>query len=377
MQANGWFRTFHYAASLSLALVLVPLLKHFGLPLKFDWVRLGSAYWLTLAAQSIFVATLLYLLALPVRHTLQPFAQRLQQNPLRIAFLLLFFLLLTWATTWVKGLIILVDVLVLLEFRERQGMAALRTAAADVLPPAVYLFIGFLLVFAYNDVILSVRYFAQFDLAFNNADKWLLHGVSVPAICRSAEAVLPSSFFRFLEFIYFGMFAQIGAGLILCAVYQGSRSALRFVGTILTAYYLALALFFLWPSQGPYFLSPRHFSQSLPLLNTYAIQKISIANAQALWNHAHIRHISADYYIAFPCMHITQPLIVMWFLRQWKRMVAILAAYDAVLIVAIILLDWHYVVDILAGVLIAGFAIAVAGRQRSQKIVDIADAVPG
>jgi hypothetical protein len=57
-------------------------------------------------------------------------------------------------------------------------------------------------------------------------------------------------------------------------------------------------------------------------------------------------------------MHIVQPIIVMWFLRFWKRMLLVLAAYDVVLVVAIVLLEWHYVVDVLAGVVVAGFAIA-------------------
>jgi hypothetical protein len=131
------------------------------------------------------------------------------------------------------------------------------------------------------------------------------------------------------------------------------------VGTILTAYYLALILFFLWPSQGPYYLCPQHFLDFPISLKAYAIQKASIANSQALWNHSRIRQISTDYYIAFPCMHIAQPLIAMWFLRRWRRMVIALAAYDALLLVAIVLLEWHYIVDVLAGILAAGVAIAM------------------
>jgi hypothetical protein len=58
-------------------------------------------------------------------------------------------------------------------------------------------------------------------------------------------------------------------------------------------------------------------------------------------------------------MHIAQPLVVAWFLRRWKRMLAVLAAYDVLLLAAIVLLEWHYVVDIIAGVLVACVAIAV------------------
>jgi PAP2 superfamily len=60
-------------------------------------------------------------------------------------------------------------------------------------------------------------------------------------------------------------------------------------------------------------------------------------------------------------MHIAQPLIVMWFLRRWKRIVIALCAYDVLLIVAILFLEWHYLVDILAGMLVAVAAIAIIG----------------
>ena len=94
-------------------------------------------------------------------------------------------------------------------------------------------------------------------------------------------------------------------------------------------------------------------------LEVYAIQKSLMAHALALWNHVPIRRISAGYFIAFPCMHIAQPLIVMWFLRRWKRMLIVLCAYDCLLIVSILLLEWHYVVDIIGGILVAGIAIAI------------------
>ena len=35
-------------------------------------------------------------------------------------------------------------------------------------------------------------------------------------------------------------------------------------------------------------------------------------------------------------------------------MVAVLAAYNVGLVIAIVLLEWHYIVDIFAGVVVAG-----------------------
>ena len=163
------------------------------------------------------------------------------------------------------------------------------------------------------------------------------------------------------------MFPQIGAAMFLLALCDGKKRALQFVGTILLSYYFALALFYLWPSQGPYYLCPEHFSRFPAGLQAYNIQKALIAHALARWHHEPLVRISTDYFIGLPCMHITQPLVVMWFLRRWRRMVIALAAYNCFLVAAVVLLEWHYVADIIAGILVAALAIAITDSKLRPK----------
>jgi hypothetical protein len=352
-------RYWHYWIGLFLSVALIPILRELHLPTRFDWITLGVAYWLVLAAQSIFVAAVLCLIGFPKQIAFTPFSERYRRNPLRIVLLLVYLGILGWAFTWTKAVILTVDTIAILEFRERRTPREFRQAAGAVLLPAFYLFAGFLLVLAYNSIIVSVRFNFAYDPAFNAMDRWILHGWTVSDLSHWAVRTFPLPFFRFLEFIYFGMFPQIGAGIILVALYDGKHRGLQFVGTILMAYYLALGLFYLWPSQGPYYFCPAHFLRFPSTLQAYTIQKSFIAHSLALWNHVPIHRISTDYFIAFPCMHIAQPLIVMWFLRRWKPMLIALCAYDTLLIVAILLLEWHYLVDILGGALVAGVAIAI------------------
>ncbi|HLM79636.1 MAG TPA: phosphatase PAP2 family protein [Terriglobales bacterium] len=351
-------RYWHYWISLLLSVALVPVLRGLHLPAKFDWIKLGTAYWLVLAAQSVFVAALLCLIGLPRPAILGPLVERYRREPLRIVLLLLYLTALGWAFTWMKAVVLTVNTVAILEFRERKPQELRRDAGA-VLLPALYLFAGFLLVFAYNDIIVSVRFGFAYDATFNAMDRWILHGWSVSDLSHWAVRTFPLPFFRFLEFIYFGMFPQIGAAMILVTLYDGKNRALQLVGTILMTYYLALVLFYLWPSQGPYYLCPGHFSRIPNTLQVYSIQRFLIMDALALWNHVPIHRISTDYFIAFPCMHIAQPLIVMWFLRRWKRMLIVLCAYDSLLIVSILLLEWHYVVDIIGGILVVAITITI------------------
>ena len=354
-------RHWHDWISLLLGLALIPVLRRQHLPLQFDWIALGIAYWILLAAQSIFVAVLLGVIGLPRERVLQPFLARYRQNPLRLVLLLLYFAILVWATTGAKALVLTVDTAAVLELLDRQGTQGLRRAAASVLPPSAYLFFGFLMVLAYNYAIVSARFNFATDPALAAIDRWLLLGHSVSELAHWAVRVFPLSFFRVLEFIYFGMFPQIGAALILVALCDGRARAMQFAGTLLMSYYLALAIFYLWPSQGPYYLCPAHFSRFPASLQCYHLQKALIQHALALWQHQPIRRISTDYFIALPCMHVVQPLIVLWFLRRFKRMAVALAAYDLALVAAILMLEQHYVIDILVGLPVAALAIAIAG----------------
>jgi len=287
---------------------------------------------------------------------------RCREKPLRVIALLLYFAILVWDTTWMKALVLGVDTIALLELRDRQAARELGRTAAAVFTPAAYLFFGFLMVLAYNCAIVSVRFNFATDPALAAIDRRLLLGHSVSELAHWAINTFPPSFYRALEFIYFGMFPQIGATLIIVAFVEGKKRSLQFVGTILTSYYLALIIFYVWPAQGPYSLCPGHFSRFPSGLQSFKIQKALIPHALALWHHQPISRISTDYFIAFPCMHIVQPIIVLWFSRRWRRMAIVLAAYDVVLVASVLLLEMHYVIDILVGMLVAALAITISGR---------------
>jgi hypothetical protein len=360
-------RYWHYWIGLLLGIALVPVLRRLHLPVRFDWKGLATAYWI-LTVQSVFLAAMLCLVGLPGRAILRTLVDRWRREPLRIVLLLLYLLALRWAFPWMTAVVLTVNTVAILEFHERKPHQ-LRQAAGAVLGPAIYVVAGFLLVPAYNDIIVTVHFNFAYDAAFNAMDKWMLQGWSVSDLSHWAIRSVPLTFFRFLEFIYFGMFPQIGAAILLVSVSGGKNRGLQFVGTILMAYYLALGLFYLWPSQGPYSLCPGHFSRFPATLQVYGIQKNMMAHALALWNHVPTQRISG-YFIGFPCMHIAQPLIVMWYLRRWKRMLIFLCAYDGLLLVSILLLEWHYLVDIIGGILVAGIAIAITDHGARAKPLD-------
>lgn len=349
-------RNFHYCATILLALALLPLLRLSHIPFRYDLKVFGLAY-LLVGAEAVFFASLLYLVLVP-RQLMESFAVHLRRDRARIVILLLYFTVLLWTIPILKALFVMVATASFLEIVQANKSPDSRRKALGLIQPCVYLFIGLVLVSSYNDIILSLRRYVDYDLLFYNMDGWLLRGGSISLASHWAIRTFPLSFFSFLEFIYYSLFPIIGVGIIFSTIGYNPQRGMRFVGAILTSYYITLAAFYLWPSLGPYYLCPDHFSVFPHQLETYTVQKQVVQGALARWSGAPLKAISFEYYIAFPSMHITQSLVVLWFLRQWKRAFVLLSVYNGLVLVAIVFLEWHYLVDILAGVLVAAIAIA-------------------
>ena len=352
-----------------MALALVPLLKARNLPLRYDWDFFLPIYWLVLPAQSAFCAVLLWTIGAPSKVTFLPIVKRWRTQPLRLACILVYFIALVFLSGWLKSLVVTIATFALLELFERLAPDGRKEAMISVLIPALYLFVGLLLVFSYNDIIATVRFLGQYDSLFNSMDRWLLHGMTVSSISEASVRTFPLSFFRFLEFVYYGLFALLGSGIFLTAIASGRAKAMRYIGTILTAYYVSLVVYFLWPSLGPQYISIMQSTEPPAMLHIHSVQASLFARTQAIWAGLPLHNISSDYYIAFPCMHIAQSLILLWFLKGWRRTRYVMWTYNIVLVAAIILLQWHYVVDILAGAVLAGFAVIIVDSEEVQMTI--------
>jgi hypothetical protein len=354
-----WRCDFHYLLTALAIVTLFPALNIAKFPLRWDWTTYWAAY-LILAFRSGMVAAVLYVISYPGKSW--TLLQSLWMDKPKLIITLVYTTVLFAAIGPAFGSVVLIDTIALIEIlsRNRQNGKKAIHVTASLLPAAAYLFFGLIIVFTFVNIIVRVRYYATFDNILNDLDKRLL-GTSVMSMAHYASEILPKQTFRFLDFIYYSMFPQIGAALIICGISSGSRQSLQFVGTVLLSYYMAVILFFLLPSAGPFYFHGNHFDRLISDLPSYTTQKYMILNPQYLWEQKPVHVIPTGYYISFPCMHVANPLVVLWYLRKWKRMVAVLLAYDVLLVAAILLLEWHYFVDILGGVAVAGVAVLVMG----------------
>jgi membrane-associated phospholipid phosphatase len=82
--------------------------------------------------------------------------------------------------------------------------------------------------------------------------------------------------------------------------------------------------------------------------------------ARLLWQHIAVSPVSiSDYYIGFPSMHVAMPVIALWYIRQQKQLFGVLIVFDLLIVLGVLLLEWHYFLDILGGIAVAVAAIAV------------------
>ena len=306
-----------------LAAGLVPALKAAHLPLRFAWADYLTDFWVVLPIETLVCAGALYLTLyssdfrawLNKPRSNAPIRDDLRRASRRILFIVL---------------------------------------------PAMYLFCAFVLVFGYDDVIAALRFDGSADILLNQWDALLLGGATVPSVVHSLR--LPAAVFATAQLVYFALFAQIGSCILFLALGPQPRQALRMIEALAMCYYLAIGLFFLLPATGPFYLdrSPA-FDGSI-----YRLQQTVVHTLDSFRAHGHSAQIGLDYFIAFPSMHIAQPVVILCFMRKRRRLMWFFAAFDVLLVPAILLLEQHYVVDLLGGVAVALLAIGLVAAPAAK-----------
>lgn len=347
---------------------LLPALRLGNLPFATDWKGLAGNY-VVLAFQAVVLSAALWCIQAPrvISEVVREHWEKKPKLLLMALFSTTLFVLFGIRVAIPAGIAVLA--ITDCARRSREVPGRFNRQALRVLASGGYFLLGFLFVVFYSTVVVRLRSFGAYDSFFNNLDLRLF-GTTVSSAAHEAKKILPGWCFAAFSAVYFGMFAQIGAAIVLCGVMDEGHKARQFVGAVLVAYCLTVLIYFTLPSYGPYRLCPNHSQQTLSkneMVETDAVQRTLIANAEFLSSGKPVRQVPIAYYIAFPCMHLVQPLIVLWFLRRWKRIFVLLAIYDVLLVASIVLLELHFFADLVAAVFVAGIAILLLDPEaRSQ-----------
>ena len=353
-------------------LLLYPAFRVARLPLRIDFVEITSSYWGGTACSATFVAIGLAIFGLPLRQTLMPFLARFRENKGRIVIALLLAAWLIYLFGFWLGAIVTVDALGVAELLERRKR--ILEDAIDIFVPALYLFLGLILVFSFNHALVGIRNPWTYDLFFQHLD-WVLFHVNVTDIAHWSLSHLPIWFFKLLEFTYYSLYGRLMAVLIFAALLRNQQFALKYVRTLLICYAIALVVYSVLPAKGPYSICPIHLSSYPRSLLTFWTQEALVMRTRMLWAHNITSAVIAvnpeDYYISLPSLHVALPIIAIWFVRPWKRIALLmLGIYVLLLLPSVLLLEWHYLVDFFAGFATAFLAIWLAEKISCAGIKD-------
>lgn len=353
--AIHWFATAVMAAS------IIPMFRLSGLPLGIDLVGMATTYWCVLSFQAVFLAHI----ALRYRSTDRPDSH--PRDPTLSA---------ARAPPPVFDIgadrsELLVHLVDACNAGDRHACTHRtlgprprmhRQAHLGCLIPAGYLFFGLLLVFALNHAIAGMKFAAAWDPVFDHLDRRMF-GITVSEIAGWSSTHLPQWTWRLAVLTYYSLFGEVGAVLIITALTAGRHEAFRYGGAILTAYFGALICFYWMPTIGPFALRSVHSSNWGWLSEIYQGQRVLVIYAGLVWRHVPVPELarvqSAEYYIGFPSMHVAMSAIASWFMRRSRVRLAALIVFNACLLAGIILLECHYLLDILGGAVVAAIAIAL------------------
>jgi membrane-associated phospholipid phosphatase len=187
------------------------------------------------------------------------------------------------------------------------------------------------------------------DVALFRLDTWLFLGHN-PLVMLDGHGWLPLTYFLWLAYIaWFPLFA----GLLYALALQDRQGAWAeaMLGTLMT-FLLGFAGYVLYPAQGP--------------LYTLAFRQDLLVGAPAKLMNGLVAGFGG-FRDAFPSLHTAVAMIVLLYgWRFFPRRRWAIAALSISIMVATVYLRWHYVSDVLAGVLlaVAAYRIAAAASVR-------------
>lgn len=186
------------------------------------------------------------------------------------------------------------------------------------------------------------------DESLIQADKWF--GFEVPQAMAWANAH-PSARLC-LQYAYNTLLPQTGLIVVILGFLGDRRPLETFMLRFMFATLFALALFFAYPAEGPfstYGYAPSH-SQ---------VRYLEHFDALRLGERTLVTWRGAEGLITFPSFHTTWAILLALALRHRPIIFAFSALLNIAVVAATLTTGWHYVSDVVAGILIGAMVIGL------------------
>jgi hypothetical protein len=245
--------------------------------------------------------------------------------------------------------------------RQYGGWRSVRTALRDRWPrrrlvlALTGLLAYHLVYFCYHNLKSWDVFNAPRDQLLLSWDRWLFFGHSPAVLLHDLLGQGLSAYVLLL--VYESFSTLLAVGLVAAVVFAvRMRDGYVFIASAIWAWILGVGSYYLIPSLGPFTSAPREFA-GLPHTMIQDTQARYLGQRTYLLAHPHASEAFAQI-SAFASLHVafTALLVLMAWYYRWRRLTRTLAVVLLCTMVATVYLGWHFAVDDLAGLLIAGIA---------------------
>jgi hypothetical protein len=189
-------------------------------------------------------------------------------------------------------------------------------------------------------------------------DRWLLFGHS-PAVLL--HDLLGQGLSAYMLLVVYESFSTILAVALVAAVVFTARmrDGYVFIASAIWTWILGVGSYYLIPSLGPFTSAPREFA-GLPHTMVQDTQARYMAQRAYLLAHPHAHDAFAQV-SAFASLHVAFITLLVLMARYYglRRLTRLLSVFLVCTMTATVYLGWHFMVDDLAGLLIATIAVAL------------------
>jgi len=179
---------------------------------------------------------------------------------------------------------------------------------------------------------------------------------------------------RFFDWTYANVFV---ASINMASIFflsETKRVRLAFTNSNTLMWLAGAWLYMLVPSLGPAYRFPTVWLPlSAMLSNTQQLQRILMTNYQHV-----LRGEGVNIFLgiaAFPSLHVAfEMLVTLWIRRIWRLGAILFTAFTVIIFVGSIVTGWHYLIDAVAGLVLAGLCYLAFAIQRPRETFPLAHA---
>ena len=172
---------------------------------------------------------------------------------------------------------------------------------------------------------------------------------------------------EFLDDIYFRLFEHMALTSVFLVGAGLHRERTRLWCALALCYLLGGPMYYVVPALGPRFAEANRFvfMEHLPLLSN-VMQSLLFHNTYEVAQGAP-RFISTYSYLAcMPSLHMAHEFVLLFYARRSPGFFALSLLFTGVTAIAILVLGWHYAVDIPAGLVLALIALGITRVTRDR-----------